>query len=250
MKNIEEQIHLAAQYLAAAGISFLEKKPDDSHTNLGFIADRGEVETHALSANNDKLILNYNTFSLEWKSNTEKIAFELDGASHDEVLQWLSKTSKTHLNKTYSYDLHYDLPYAIKNDSKFSLSDASKLKDLMHLRILAQFIIEKIDHHFKLNTSIRIWPHHYDTGLYDALPDTDISVGLGLAIPDSVCSEHYLYITGYKNGKAMDTSTFDKLSNGEWKSGGFTGAILNTNGIVASEGVDFFKEVIDQLVSK
>ena len=30
---MEKQIHLAAQYLAAAGISFLEKEPDDSHTN-------------------------------------------------------------------------------------------------------------------------------------------------------------------------------------------------------------------------
>ena len=249
MKDLAEQTHLAAQYLAAAGISFLTKKPDDSHTNLGFIADSGEVETHPLSEHNDKLILNYNTFSLEWKSNTEKIAFKLDGATHSEVLQWLSETSKAQLNKEYNYNLHYDLPYTLKEDSKFSLSDASTLKELMHLRILSQFIIEEIDQYYNLNTSIRIWPHHFDTGLYDAVPGTDISVGLGLAIPDSVCNEHYLYITGYKDGKAMDTSGFDKLSKGEWKSSGFTGAILNTKGLVESDGIDFFKEVINQLIN-
>ena len=49
MNNLEEQTHLAAQYLAAAGISFLNKKPEDSPTNLGFITDSGEVETHVLS---------------------------------------------------------------------------------------------------------------------------------------------------------------------------------------------------------
>ena len=250
MNNLEEQTHLAAQYLAAAGISFLNKKPDDSHTNLGFITDSGEVETHVLSENNDRLILNYNTFSLEWKSNSGKTVFNLDGAKHHEVLTWLSETSKTQLNKAYTYNLHYDLPYAINDAYTFNLSDASKLKELMHLRILAQFIIEKIDHFYKLNTSIRIWPHHFDTGLYDAVPDTDISVGLGLAIPDSVCSAHYLYITGYKDGKAIATSGFDKLTNGEWKSGGFTGAILNANGITEADGVAFFKQAIAQFIAK
>lgn len=250
MKNLEAQTHLAAQYLAAAGISFLTKKPDDSHTNLGFIAERGELETHALSENNDKLILNYNTFSLEWKSNSERIVFNLDGATHSEVLQWLSAISKKQLNKAYGYNLHYDLPYAIDEDAKFSLSDATKLKELMHLRILAQFIVEKINQYYKLDTSIRIWPHHYDTGLYDSVPGTDISVGLGLAIPDSICDEHYLYITGYKNGKAIDPSGFDKLTKGEWKSGDFKGAILNSKTIEESDGVDFFKEVIDRLISK
>ncbi|MEP3385612.1 MAG: hypothetical protein ABJN84_13665, partial [Flavobacteriaceae bacterium] len=237
-------------YLAAAGISFLTKKPDDSHTNLGFIAERGEVETHPLSENNDKLILNYNNFSLEWKSNSGKTTFKLDGATHAEVLHWLSETSKAQLNKEYNYNLHYDLPYTINETSKFNLSDVDELKELMHLRILAQFIIEKIDQFYNLNTSIRIWPHHFDTGLYDLVPGTDFSVGLGLAIPDSVCDEHYLYITGYKNGKAIDTSGFDKLVNGEWKSEGFTGAILGASGIVESDGVDFFKEVIGQLISK
>ena len=81
MKNLEEQTHLAAQYLAAAGISFLTKKPDDSHTNLGFISDSGEIETHPLSEDNDKLFLNYNTFSLEWKSNSVNTVFKLDGAT-------------------------------------------------------------------------------------------------------------------------------------------------------------------------
>ena len=41
---MKEQIHLAAQYLAAAGISFLEKRDDDSHTNLGFNIEKGTLD--------------------------------------------------------------------------------------------------------------------------------------------------------------------------------------------------------------
>lgn len=58
-------MHLAAQYLAAAGISFVEKKADYSHTNLGWSIDKQRLETHPLSEKGDVLALNYNTFSLE-----------------------------------------------------------------------------------------------------------------------------------------------------------------------------------------
>ena len=117
----------------------------------------------------------------------------------------------------------------------------------MNLRVLAQLVLENIDKQYNLNTSIRIWPHHFDTGIYSALPNSDITIGLGLAIPDSICNNHYLYISGYKNGNTMDTSKLSKLESGEWKSNGFTGAILDTNTIVESQGVAFFKEAINQL---
>lgn len=250
MDKIEKQVHLASQYLAAAGISFLNKEDDDSHTNLGFNTDGGYLETHSLSDNNDKLILNYNKFTLEWKSNKEEISFRLDGATHHTIVKWISETSKTFLNKEYKYNFHYNLPYSISDTYTFKLFDVGKLNELMHLRILAQFILEIIDNHYKLNTSIRTWPHHFDTGLYCEFPESDISIGLGLAIPDTICDEHYLYITGYKNGDVIDVSGLNKLSIGEWKSEEFMGAILNTNGIVESDGVEFFKQAINRLMTK
>mgnify|MGYP003624184957 CR=1 FL=1 len=244
---MEKQIHLAAQYLAAAGISFLEKEPDDSHTNLGFSTENGCLYTHPLSENDDILCLDYERFSLEWKSNQGTTSFRLDGAKHSEVLKWLTDTSKTFLNKAYQYKFHYDLPYTISDTFTYKLLDVGKLIELMHLRILAQFVLERIDKQYDLNTSIRIWPHHFDTGIYSPLPDSDVTIGLGLAIPDTICNKHYLYLSGYKNGNTIETSGLPKLSLGEWKSDGFTGAILNTDGIVESDGVAFFKETINQL---
>lgn len=240
---MEKQMHLAAQYLAAAGISFLEKESDDSHTNLGFNIENGCLCTHTLSDKGDQLCLNYESFALEWKSNRGTTTFELDGAMHVEVLSWLVDTSKSHLNKTY----HYDLPYDIDHSFTFELLDSDKLLTLKHLRILAQLVLENIVKQYNLNASIRIWPHHFDTGVYSALPNSDITIGLGLAIPDTICNNHYLYLSGYKNGNTMDTSKLPKLESGEWKSDEFTGAILDTDTIVESQGVAFFVEAIDQL---
>jgi hypothetical protein len=244
---MEKQMHLAAQYLAAAGISFLEKKADDSHTNLGFSTENGCLYTHTLSENGDMLCLDYERFSLEWKSNQGTTAFRLDGATHTEVLKWLNETSKTFLNKEYQYRLHYKLPYTITNAFTFKLLNVGKLIELMHQRILAQFVIEKIETIYKVNNPIRIWPHHFDTGIYTTIPETDLSVGLGLAMPDAVSKDFYLYLSGYKNGSVINPSGLPKLSMGEWKNNEFKGAILNTNNIAESEGVSFFQETIEQL---
>ncbi|MEM6380925.1 MAG: hypothetical protein AAF705_22325, partial [Bacteroidota bacterium] len=54
--------HIAAQYLTTVAISFLEKKDDDSHTNLGW--KNGGLHTHPLSSANCTLTLDYSSFSL------------------------------------------------------------------------------------------------------------------------------------------------------------------------------------------
>ena len=86
-------MHLAAQYLAAAGISFVEKKADDSHTNLGWSIDKQRLETHSLSTDGDVLALNYNTFSLEWDSLENNASFALDGKTHQQVLDSVYKAN-------------------------------------------------------------------------------------------------------------------------------------------------------------
>lgn len=242
---MKKQMHIAAQYLAAAGISFLDKKEDDSHTNLGFNTETGCLETHFLSENKDQLLLSYKDFSLLWKSNTDSTSFKLDGMSHKEIMKWLNEISHTFLNKTYTYKLHYDLPYGIDNSFMFKLNNPSKLKDLMHLRMLTQLSLEKIIENHHLNSDIRVWPHHFDTGIYAQIPDSNISVGLGLAIPDSVCDEHYLYASGYNaSGQLLDVSNFGKLNNGYWSTQGFNGGVFPASTIVRHEAINFFTETI------
>lgn len=247
---MEKQMHLAAQYLAAAGISFLEKKDDDSHTNLGFSIKDQCLYTHALSKNEDVLGLDYKNFALVWSSKTGTTSLNLDGATHSTILQWLSNTAKSNLNKLYTYKFHYDLPYTIDATYTFKLSDTDRLKTLSAQRVLVEKVIQQLKKTYHLETPCRVWPHHFDTGIYTAFPDSNITIGLGLAIPDSVSKTFYFYISGYKNGKTMDTSGFSKLALGEWKSDGFTGAILELSNTTEADGVSFFKVAINQLQTK
>lgn len=236
-------MHFASQYLAAAGISFVEKKSDDSHTNLGWLASEQQLETHPLSSNGDVLGLNYKTFSLEWTSPANKASLLLDGKTHQQVLTWLSSTSKTFLDKEYKYNFHYDLPYTIDDSYTYSL-DAVALKKLAALRSLTQFSLEKTLKETGLDSDIRIWPHHFDSGVFASLT-ADKSVGFGLAIPDDMIKTHYFYLSAYKGHTGIDTNGFVPLSLGEWKNDGFKGAVLPAKNRSEEEVIQFFTQAIN-----
>ena len=243
---MKKQMHLAAQYLATAGISFLDKKDDDSHTNLGFNTESGCLETHILSENNDQLLLCYQDFSLLWKSDSGTNSFPLDGATHQDVVRWIKEMAKTSLNKSYEYKLHYELPYPIEESYTYALNDVSAVKQLMHLRILTQLSLEKINQTYGFDATIRIWPHHFDTGIYTEIAGTGNSVGLGLAIPDLVHGEHYLYASGYNAEGQIKPEGLKSLTKGEWSTAKFFGAVLPATDLSESEAVQFFNEVIEQ----
>ncbi|GAA4272760.1 hypothetical protein U6A24_08400 [Aquimarina gracilis] len=239
------QLHLAAQYLAAAGISFLEKKEDDSHTNLGFSITEGNLYTRPLNEAGDTLSLNYHRFTLEWNSKNSKSSLRLDKTLHSEVLKWIQVTAEeANIKKQYNYDFHYDLPYdKITNDFEFKLTDPSRLKRLIHFRTLAQLSIKTFLENHKIESDIRIWPHHFDTGAFAMLKNkSNMSIGLGLAIPDSVVNDYYLYISGYHGHDAVDTSNFNSLTIGNWYTEGFKGAVLPVSEIDQKDAVIFFDQ--------
>ena len=73
-----EAFHIAAQYLTTVAISFLDKKDDDSHTNLGW--KEGALHTRSLSEDNCIFSLDYESFTLIWSNDVGyKNSLELDG---------------------------------------------------------------------------------------------------------------------------------------------------------------------------
>lgn len=244
---MEKMIHLAAQYLAAAGISFVPRKADDSHTNLGFSIQNGSLSTHLLSDSGVVLSLNYKDFSLEWIDQNSTITLELDGQTHQDVLGWINqRVEDSIMDKSYVYELHYDLPYEkITLDFTFLKPGQEELNRLLRLRIIAQNAIEKVIHDMNLDTSIRVWPHHFDTGGFVVLNSTNnTSVGFGMAIPDTMVDDFYLYTSGYEGHDGIDTSTFDQLMHGNWINEGFKGAVLPMKNVDEAQAVTFFKESI------
>ena len=239
-------IHLASQYLAAASISFLEKRDDDSHTNLAYSTMEHQIQTWPLSASKDFMTLDLLDFSLKWMSDSGEETLGLNGRTHLQVLTWLQETSfKAGLEKKYHYSFHYDLPYTISDDYIFEINEDS-LKIERELRTLAQNTIEKAMNEHGMDSSIRIWPHHFDTGALAYLPDSnEISVGLGLAIPDTMIDQHYFYISGYRGHESIDPDSFSATTHGKWISDGFKGGVLRAEQVDEESVVQFFREAFN-----
>lgn len=246
---LRNQVHSASQYLAAAGISFLEKKEDDSHTNLQFKVDDATLHTRPLNEVGDTLSFNYNNFSLVWNGNEKHKVFRLDGKSHEQVLKWIQATaSEANLKLPYRYQLHYELPYEITDAFTFRLSDLSTLRELKLIRTVAQKILEVFVEEQQLRSEVRVWPHHFDTGAFAPLKNnTDVSISLGMAIPDTICDDHYFYIAGYKEGDALVTTHLPALSIGKWMNDGFKGAILPVGLSNSSTVHGFYKEALSHI---
>ena len=244
MKAIE-QVHLATQYLAAAGKSFLEHKEDDSHTNLGFNSSKGLLETWPMDDQGLKLSFAYESFSLIWSSEErELLSFALDNKSHNDILGWINKaTTSLGISEAYHYDLHYDLPYAkLTEESRFSSPSLEELGGLLKNRNISHQALEDVVDKLGVETTIRVWPHHFDSGGY--VVHNGIGIGFGMAIPDAMIDDFYLYTSGYKGHDGIATSSFSTLSKGKWLNDGFKGAILSMSGLDSLEASTFLAESI------
>ncbi len=237
--------HTAAQYLATAAISFLETKPDDSHTNLGW--KNGALHTHPLNSTNTILSFDYNDFALIFTNDSgDQKSLSLDLKTHAEIKYWLKETALLFgLKKGYEYKLHYDLPYEKITDRFVFHKPANTVVELLiRQRDLAQKAIERILKNNDLETPIRIWPHHFDTGSFFMLNEA-IGIGIGMAIPDTMINDFYLYLSGYKGHVPIQLPSSITMSQGNYHSNGWKGFAYAVSDITIDKAIAFYTEALE-----
>lgn len=241
--------HIVAQYLATTAISFLDPKTDDSHTNLGW--KNGALHTHSLSDQNCVLSLDYRSFSLIWTNDAGyRKEMSLDGKTHSEIITWIRRVSlDLKYTKVYEYKLHYELPYEnITSGFVFQKPSDEITNRLIQQRDLVQSSLEKVLKKTHQNTLIRIWPHHFDSGSFFVIGN-EIGIGLGMAIPDAMINDFYLYVSGYQGHDAMELSSSTSLEKGTYHNSGWKGFALPVSGISVEEAIDFYTQGINQYVN-
>ncbi len=239
-----KQVHLAAQYLAGAGISFIKKRDDDSHTNIGWSKDSHELSTWPLSDKGDQLSLSLKTFSLIWSNPEKRIEFPLNGKSHLEVKTWIKSQAKSNIGMIYIYHLHYELPYPFpSDDSTFKLESKAELSRISGLFDIGQSSFATVLKKQELTSDLRIWPHHFDLGAYTVASES-LSIGFGLAVPDSAIDDFYFYVSGYNGDDSVETKNFKALSIGEWQTAEWKAATLRATRVKEDSATNFLTEAI------
>ena len=253
----DQQIHQLSQTLAKFGRSFSQQQKDDSHTNLGFDYVGSQVWSRwaTIQSHNMALALNLEIQEFLVKDSNYQtiVSFDLIGKTQSDTEQ----TIAAYLNQHFAIEandflkpLHFEIPvYPIKNDTikKWNVESVSQWLDY---RNQANQACSYLANHLNKEAEIRIWPHHFDTGIYIE-PNNKVGIGFGLAMADSMINEPYYYFSAYGlNGNTVNYSKTPMLSVGEWITGEhWNGAVLKLSNAKTTLLNEFLKDTTDWAVA-
>lgn len=220
LSDARKQLHHAAQLATAFGISYLPKKPDDSHTNLEWIERSQALGSNSLDGKRISIRVPDLTLFVEDES------LALRGNTLDEAAHWVSRVldDRGLDGSKYTLKRHYQIPsHPVATGAKF----AARGDDLEQLarwysNAAAEFeAIRATDSHA---SEVRCWPHHFDIATL-ITPADGKSIGVGLEPGDNYYDEPYFYVNMHP---APDASSLpDSLDgNGTWHTKEWIGAVL------------------------
>jgi hypothetical protein len=262
MTEAHLQPYQLAQWLARFARGYLAPKPDDSHTSLSWRRDLGMMTTGAAANVTGDIALGLSPQDLTLVLLVDgKVADEtaMHGREDARVGDWLRKKlialglDPTELDAPAPYDIPPS-PYA-DGAAYDQRKHAGALAELRRYLDNASLVLEGvIAAHSAIQpgpSPARLWPHHFDIATTIALEEggfeTARSIGAGLAVPDTMCTEFYWYAYPWPN--ASLTALKDLGPIAKYQHEGFTGAMLPMSTVVNAEDPQasvsmFFDETI------
>jgi hypothetical protein len=219
---IDQHIHQLSQIITKVNRTFVPKEEDDSHTNLYFDSIVRKVYGRWINTHNGKkiLALNLQSFSFEWINDALGViqSHVILNKTSVEIEQSISNgLSEIGLEENdFRKRLHFEITeYPFLNES-FSNIDANDLTQWEYYRALANQACFALLGLLQAQGEIRIWPHHFDTGIY-VEPKNNLSLGFGLAMEDSMVGNPYFYFSGNgQNEHTINYSNTSHLTAGHW----------------------------------
>lgn len=230
--NTDRQLHWLSQVIARVNRTFVPLQTDDSHTNLYYDGLRSGIVGRWIDSPIGKIILylDFDSMNFKWMDHKLNILDEVSAFDKGlpELVIEVSKELGNLGMKTEGLDvpMHFEIPdYGIVSLSDGDITTGG-LERWMFYREIVNHACFEILAYLQSTGEIRIWPHHFDTGIYAQL-SKQFELGFGLAMEDSMIGEPYFYMAAYSSGSVINNMHPAELSEGRWESGGqWKGAVL------------------------
>jgi hypothetical protein len=249
------QLHHAAQFASAAGISFLESRSDDRHTNLEWIP--------ALAGLFSRPVPSRTPFRVGVKpadlsilivtENDQPFAqYRLHGKTIVEASQWIRSRLAALGEDPARYSLmrHFEIPlHSVSMGDAFDASDKAHFEELSRWFADGASLLVSIARSIHEASEVRCWPHHFDMAtLVQLTPDR--TIGIGLEPGDDYYDEPYFYVNMDPEPAASQARSRPLWGRGTWHTRGWIGAVLPGSRLgAASEQERQAREFIDSAVS-
>jgi len=219
LADTRRQLHHAAQLATAFGISYLDPRDDDSHTNLEWLPEDGALASGpkrdarvALRVRDLTLIVNGHQFAL-----------------HDQTIERGAEWVRERLAEKglppdrYTLKRHFEIPAHPVNERQPFAPDAGKLEELSKwfgnaAELLAELAVTRGD-----ASEVRCWPHHFDMATVLSVAPGK-TIGVGMEPGDEYFDEPYLYVNLHP--APAPEALLDAPSGGTWHKRDWIGAVL------------------------
>ncbi len=247
INNALQQQHHAAQFIALVGRHLIHQESDDSNTNMEFVSAENVLIGNKLQ-NGFRLSLNINNLELRIvdKDNVIKKLIGLEGKTKNTVFNELAQNlTDLGVNVTdFKNELHYEIPkHELDDGAVFSIANPNDFSENAKYRHNAKIVLNEVAKLFDNDEAIRIWPHHFDTGAFYIIKKNDKgeatqTIGIGLAIPDSMIDEPYYYLSFWSEKPIKDIENFVALDAGKWMMPDWSGAVLRHSEILKVDNAE------------
>ncbi len=225
------QFHHAAQFATAAAISYLPPKPDDSHTNLGWLSDFRALFSREIPAA-EPFRIGVRPAELALlvvpRNAGNVLMLDLNGCTIAGAMEWLrGRIGELGADPSrYTLNRHYEIPpHAVARGRPFDATDRTSYDEIARWFANGFATLSDLARRTPGSSEVRCWPHHFDVGtLIDA--GSGRSIGVGLEPGDDYYDEPYFYVNMSPQPSA-DVVRFHQLGgDGSWHTQGWTGAVL------------------------
>jgi hypothetical protein len=201
----DQRLHQLAQILAKFNRTYVASKEDDSHTNIGYDPINRRLFSRWTQQLDKRYILSLELNPISFALLDESYRRELEVVCLGKTIPQIESELEHALSEVNSdtdgflNPMHYEIPeYENANQPVENFSEED-LYEWTDTRALASYACHQVQAHFQVREEVRIWPHHFDTGIYVPLNDS-ISIGFGLAMQDKFADSSYFYYTAFFNG--------------------------------------------------
>ncbi|MBT3253755.1 MAG: hypothetical protein HN995_14675 [Candidatus Marinimicrobia bacterium] len=241
------QLHQAVQLLTAAGISFVEHRPDDSHTSLLWDSQSNMFLSQTFGPDhNFQIGLSPQNLSCHvLHSHETLLELKLNGTTLKQVASDLQFFLEDHgLPKSvFTMERHFDLPnYPDNWSSPFDTSDQEAFDQLSSAYSNAYPLIKPIAHRDERAGSLLTWPHHFDMAILLSLGG-EKSIGIGMSPGDTNYASPYYYVNVWPY-PSEDQIIDLPLTFGKWHTEGWIGMVLPMNQIVKEDALAVQKSMV------
>ncbi len=247
----DKKLHWLSQPIAKANRTFVPKKKDDSHTNLYFDPLSNRILGRWIDTGKGKVILalNLTKQTYEWLNDKliplAAVAYATKSMREIETEITESLMILGISPNGYTDPMHYELPEYDFIEETAELFSAEDITEWAHFRQMANETCQLVLGHLQTESEIRIWPHHFDTGIF-IKPNEDIGIGFGLAMEDEMADAPYFYLTGYSNTGKINFLNLPNITPAAWElNENWQGAILPINSLTETPGKSFHKTLMD-----